>query len=229
MREVNAAMIVDDDRNLTHVVTSYDTTRYFRQWAEDIMQVRDIEHGLRRIINSSFKNADGVIDEQARQSAVEEITSSNKALRKKFGIALQQYIKAKAAETAKPKKEWIDGAFAELLNGNKASMDGTANKSIEHADVSIQSTATVDQESRITNLLSASQILYERLEAALTYYLTQQATADVKLDESITEGAFTIIYDRNEQIKEFGEPPSQNISSCFSGIDAGSDAKEQLG
>jgi len=67
MRDRNAALIVDEDQCLRHVVTSYDTSQYFRQWAEDIMQVRDVEHSLRRIINSAFKKSDGEIDEERRK------------------------------------------------------------------------------------------------------------------------------------------------------------------
>lgn len=205
MREVNAALIVDDNRDLTHVVTTYDTTRYFRQWSEDIMQVRDIEHGLRRIINSAFKKADGEIDEQARQAAVEEITSSNKALRKKFGVALSRYITQQAAATVTPVPEWTDKAFVELLNGCKAFTAAEINDPTDHASVAVSSATTVDQESAATSLLSASQALRERFEAALKSYLAQQAAADAQLDEALVEDAFKIIYDRSEQVKEFSE------------------------
>lgn len=205
MREMNAALIVDDDRNLTHVVTSYDTTRYFRQWAEDIMQVRDVEHGLRRIINSAFKTADGEIDEQARQAAVEEITSSNKALRKKFGVALRRYLTHPTIAMVTPMSDWIDRAFVELLNGCRAIAAADGNSSINHAVAEIPSIAIVDQESAARGLLSASQALRERFEAALKCYLAQQAAVDVELDESLVEDAFKVIYDRKEQIKEFSE------------------------
>jgi CBS domain-containing protein/Arc/MetJ family transcription regulator len=203
MREMNAALIVGDDRNLTHVVTSYDTTRYFRQWAEDTMQVRDIEHGLRRIINSAFKKADGEIDEQSRQTAVDEITSSNKALRKKFGVALQRYITQQAAVTFEPPSDWVDRAFAELLSGCKAVALADAGVSADHAGAAVPSAAIADEESAASALLSASQTLRERFEVALKCYLSQQATVDVKLDEALTEDAFKIIYDRSEQVKEF--------------------------
>ena len=203
MREMNAALIVDDERNLTHVVTSYDTTRFFRQWAEDIMQVRDVEHGLRRIINSAFKKADGEIDEQARQAAVEEITSSNKALRKKFGVALQRYIKQQAAATVELPSDWIDRAFAELLNGCKAVATTEAGASVDDEGAVVPSATVADEESAASALLSASQTLRDRFEAALKCYLSQQATAEVKLDEALIEDAFKILYDRSEQVKEF--------------------------
>jgi len=205
IREMDAALIVDDDRNIIHVITSYDTTCYFRQWAENIMQVRDIEHGLRRIINCSFKKADGEIDEQARKSAVEEITSSNKALRKKFVVALQQYIKQNCILAVPLKQDWVNGAFAELLNGSKSIAISTANECNCEADASIPVTASCKQESAVIDSLSASKALHQCFELALTYYLEQQAAADVELVESLVEDAFKVIYNRSEQTKEFAE------------------------
>lgn len=205
MRETNAVLIVDDDRNLTHVVTSYDTTRYFRQWAEDIMQVRDVEHGLRRIVNSAFKSADGKIDEQARQAAVEEMTSSNRALRKKFEVALQRYFKQQSASAITPQSDWIDHAFVELLNGSKDVVGSDSTNSINHGETVAPSVAIADQAAATTSLLSASQSLRKRFEVALKCYFAHQAAKNIELDESLVEDAFRVIYDRNEQIKEFSE------------------------
>ena len=125
MREMNAALIVDDNQGLTHIVTNYDTTRYFREWAEDIMQVRDVERSLKRIINSAFRKPDGEIDEVARQTAVEEMTSANRVLRKKFGVAIQKYLSRQAASTVEVKHEWLDLAFAELLKDCKTAAVGS--------------------------------------------------------------------------------------------------------
>ena len=123
MREMNAAIIVDDNRTLTHIVTTYDTTRYFRQWAEDIMQVRDIEYGLKRILNSAFKKSDGEIDGATRQVAVDEMTSSNKALRKKFGLALGKYLALQGAADEEPNEENADEAFKIIYNRNEQIKD----------------------------------------------------------------------------------------------------------
>jgi len=206
MHELNAALIVDDKLDVTHVVTSYDTTLYFRQWAEDIMQVRDVEHLLRSIINSSFKGPDGKLDEQARRDAVEEITSSNRALRKKFGVALKHYLSQKATAGVEPSPDWTDRAFAVLLNSSGVNTDSGAYSSMNRPATSIPSTSNVAQEeAAVKELLSASQSLHERFEAALKSYLTLQLAEDVELIESMVENAFKVIYDRNEQIKEFSE------------------------
>ena len=169
------------------------------------MQVRDVEHGLRRILNNAFKTADGEIDEQARQTAVEEITSSNKVLRKKFGNALRRYITQQAPPTVTPKSDWMDKAFVELLNGCSANTSADGNNSTHQPGSAIPSISIVDQESAAISLLSASQALRVRFEVALKCYLTQQAAVGVELDESLVEDAFKVIYDRSEQIKEFSE------------------------
>jgi CBS domain-containing protein len=123
MREMNAAIIVNDDRTITHVVTTYDTTRYFRQWAEDIMQVRDIEYGLKRILNFAFKRADGEIDEEARHKSVEELTSSNKRLRNKFGLALGKYLELEGTQDPEPNVDNVNEAFKIIYNRDEQSKD----------------------------------------------------------------------------------------------------------
>jgi len=130
------------------------------------------------------------IDEQARQAAVEEITSSNKALRKKFGIALQRYIARQTAAAAEPSSDWVDRAFVELLNGCNAVATADAGVSADDAGVAVQPATVAEEESAASALLSASQTLRERFEAALKCYLSQQAAADVKLDENLIEDAF---------------------------------------
>jgi CBS domain-containing protein len=204
MREMNAALIVDDDRSLTHVVTSYDTSRYFRQWAEDIMQVRDIEHSLRRIINAAFKKSDGSIDEDARQSAVEEVTSANRVLRRKFGVAVKSYITQEATKAGAVRPERLDLAFIELLRDRKTAPIANDTLSGDHENKGIIATSVGDDESGVPRLLAASQALRGRFEAGLQVYLAQQST-NVVLDDASVEEAFKIIYDRAEQVKEFGE------------------------
>jgi len=205
MRELNAALIVDDERNLTHIVTSYDTTRYFRQWAEDIMQVRDVEHGLRRIINNAFRKADGEIDKHARRTAIEEMTSSNRALRNRFRVALNHYITQQAAAPTSLTSDWLDRAFMEMLNGCSDVASAGDNDSTVPVLEEVSSAAIAGAESASTSLFSASQALRKSFEAGIKYYLSQQATAEVILDEELVEEAFLRIHDRTEQLKKFSE------------------------
>jgi CBS domain-containing protein len=185
MRDTNAAVIVDDDRNLTNVVTSYDTSQYFRQWAEDIMHVRDIEHSLRRVINFSFRKSNGEIDEDARRSAVEEMTASNRALRKKFGLAVSYYMAAQAAVTPEMKPESVDLAFLELVKDcrNAATPEPAVAENVANQT---DSNAPSSREDEVAGQMDASRALRSRFEVGLQSYLNQQAR-NVTVDETALE------------------------------------------
>ena len=112
MHNLNAALIVDeDDGKLTHIVTSYDTTQYFRQWSEATMHARDVEKTLKRYLQKVFTFDNGNIDEDARQTAIESITSSNKDLRKKFDQAVKIYLKRRSEQEVVLNKSWMEIAF----------------------------------------------------------------------------------------------------------------------
>jgi len=203
MRETNAALIVDDVGNLKHVVTSYDTSLYFRQWAEDIMQVSEVERLLKRIINAAFKKSDGEIDEQGRQSAIEEITSENRRLRSKFDVAVKQYLTHQAVNATVLRPDQLDLAFIEFLKG---STGAGANVIVARSDGSQERRADVaaDEGHDIRRLLAASQALRGRFQAGLQFYMDRQS-ADVRLNDVLVEEAFKILYDKKEQVKEFTE------------------------
>jgi len=87
-----AALITDSSGKLTNIITTYDTTRYFQEWSEDTMFVGDIERGLKDLITSSFKRADGAIDVNARNSKVESAFLTNPTFLKKFQSGLKHYF-----------------------------------------------------------------------------------------------------------------------------------------
>ena len=75
IEKIGAALIVDD-KGIRNILTTYDTTLFFQQWSEDTMHVREIERGLKDIINLTFKNQDGQVVIEDRNSAVELVSSS---------------------------------------------------------------------------------------------------------------------------------------------------------
>ncbi|MBX9660399.1 MAG: hypothetical protein K2X00_17715 [Nitrospiraceae bacterium] len=191
VRDSNAALIVDDDGKLTHIVTSYDTAVYFRDWAENIMQVRDIEHSLRRIIGAGFRRREGVIDEDMRRTAVEEITSSNKALRKKFVRAMKQCLGQYAPVGAEIDGKKLDTAFAAFING----AGGLASQSVEGDGTG---------QDGVVALVSATDALSARFADGVRAYVGEFTGTDIEPNEALLDDAFKILYDKNEQIKEFG-------------------------
>ncbi len=110
LRDHYAVPIVDRDDKVIGIVTNYDTTEYFRQRAQDIMLVEEIETTLKAYIFAAFTDEMGTVDQTAVKAAIEDITPSNRELRGPFRRALAKYfsvqgdanptIKDQAATTA---------------------------------------------------------------------------------------------------------------------------------
>lgn len=211
MRETNAALIVDDDKNLTHVVTTYDTTQYFRQWAEDIMHARDVEHSLKQFITYAFKKASGEIDEQARQATIEELTSSNKDLRKKFEKALRKYLTQLAAGEVSLNPEWAGRAFIDMLNVGNLDIESIVSDD-SLPDNSL--TTSISSDSSL-NILFLGQKFKKAFDVGLTSYLHQQAASDATLNEIHTEAAFSILYNSKEKVRPFNELTLESYVRLF--------------
>jgi len=115
LMETYAVLIVDSEHRLTGIVTSYDTTEYFRRRAEDMMYSEDIETMLRDFINAYFSEETGEIDELARDKAIAEITPSNQDLLKPFQKALAFYLELKGENPSKTISDWAEQAFTKYL------------------------------------------------------------------------------------------------------------------
>lgn len=89
LQDTNAIPIVDSDRHLEAIVTSYDTAEYFRRRAEDLMLAEDIELTLRDFI---MPTGDSSADDDNIDQLIQAITPSNKDLKEKFKKALLSYI-----------------------------------------------------------------------------------------------------------------------------------------
>lgn len=98
-----AVVIVDKEKCVEGIVTSYDTTEYFRRRAQDTMYVEDIESALKEFINAAF-TPDGKddIDEGARQTAVLAATQSDQETRKQHNKVLSHYLNAIGAGHLQP-------------------------------------------------------------------------------------------------------------------------------
>lgn len=103
LKEQDAILIVNEQRELQNIVTIYDTTHFFRQWSEDLLNARDVEMLLRRIITAAFKRSDGTIDEAARQKAIDGAPSDDNDFTgnsgyKRFADALKTYLSLERRE-----------------------------------------------------------------------------------------------------------------------------------
>lgn len=111
LRDTNAVPIIAEKRQLVGVVTSYDTTEYFRVRAEDMMHIEQIEKKLKVYITAYFTNQDGEFDSDARDAAVAESMPSNKELRGPFKRALQNYFELQGINQEKINDKLAQQAF----------------------------------------------------------------------------------------------------------------------
>lgn len=89
LKNTNAVLIVNAEGTLIGIVTSYDTTEYFRRRAEDMMYVEDIETTLMDFIRAAFHVSDEA-DQQKLTEVIAEMADAD--FRKKFQKALQHYL-----------------------------------------------------------------------------------------------------------------------------------------
>ncbi len=115
LQDAYAVLVVDRDEKLTGIVTNYDTAEYFRQRAENMMFVQDVEETIKSYINLAFTGPSGEIDDDARRGAIEEITPSNRDLRGPFVRALREWLKRYAEPTVTAPNGSAEAIFDEIL------------------------------------------------------------------------------------------------------------------
>jgi hypothetical protein len=92
LRDINAVLIVDGDKKLIGIVTTFDSTGYFRRRAEDMMLVEDIEGMLKDSVLSFFSHPGGEQDDDQLKDAIDKITASFLVDKSTYGTALRQYL-----------------------------------------------------------------------------------------------------------------------------------------
>jgi CBS domain-containing protein len=81
LKETNAVLITENiglAPDLVGIVTSYDTTEYFRERTEDLMRVEDIELMVKDFIKAAHLDENGEVDEIKLGVAVSQITAYKK-------------------------------------------------------------------------------------------------------------------------------------------------------
>lgn len=75
LKNTNAVLIVNDEVPvLVGIVTSYDTTDYFRNRTEDLMRVEDIEVTIKDLIEQAYTNTDGILDNDKLKQAISRVS-----------------------------------------------------------------------------------------------------------------------------------------------------------
>ena len=105
LRDTNAVLIINFNDDLVGIVTSYDSTEYFRKRAEDLMYIEDIESIVKEmilylfILNEQFPLDRDEIDEDGLKAAIDGVILTSNDVRKQYQDALSLYL-GKTQKTA---------------------------------------------------------------------------------------------------------------------------------
>lgn len=120
LKETNAVLIVDGDGRLTGIVTSYDSTEYFRRRAEDMMLVEDIEGMVRDLAEVAFKDRAGDVDARKLAVAIDDVTNRTRALLGRYKKAVRHYLERRGDEKPQIDPQCLEESFSHLAPPEKA-------------------------------------------------------------------------------------------------------------
>lgn len=92
LQDANAVLITGAGNQLIGIVTTYDTTEYFRRRSEDLMIIEEIESIIKEMIELYYLNDDGEVKNEELQSAVDLITDRSEQRKNKLKTALYRYF-----------------------------------------------------------------------------------------------------------------------------------------
>jgi CBS domain-containing protein len=114
LKDENALLIVNGDGKLIGIVTSYDSTEYFRRRSEDMMRVRDVETMVKDLIRAAFSESSGQPDEFKLSAAVAAVTGHRGQLQGRYVNAVRHFMMLKDREDPHLDQKAIDESFAIL-------------------------------------------------------------------------------------------------------------------
>lgn len=94
LQNTYAVLIVNNEGMLTGIVTSYDTTDYFRRQTQDLIFVQDIELMLRDFVTAPLLQSNGETNIEALNSAIVTTTKIDKDRYKRFRNAVITYLQS---------------------------------------------------------------------------------------------------------------------------------------
>ncbi len=116
LRERFAVTIVDGAHAVVGVVTSYDTTEFFRQQSENLMMVEDIELALRQYIRTAVGAGEDE-ENEALSDAVAKIRPSGKVLKNRYKDAVRHLLKLRG-ENGHLDNQHVDQTFSQHLSND---------------------------------------------------------------------------------------------------------------
>lgn len=119
LRDTNSVLIVDSENKLIGIVTSFDSTEYFRRRAEDLMLVEDIEGMIKDLITSAFIQPDGSINEIGLSQAINDIASSKGIIEYRCRSAITKYVELSDIAGAVLDKNALEATITGLVADQK--------------------------------------------------------------------------------------------------------------
>lgn len=111
-----AILIVNREQRLVGIVTTYDSTAYFRQRAEDMMLVEDIETMVKDLILAAYGANGDDANQGELSNLITQMTDHSGKLRNQYEKALREYLTLTGHASAMPliEKSALDASFAKF-------------------------------------------------------------------------------------------------------------------
>jgi CBS domain-containing protein len=109
IQEKSFLLIVDADRVLKGIVTTFDTTAHFRRYAEDLMVIEDIETMLREAIRSLYNDEDIAAE-------IQRVVDKKRVRLDGFKRGLADYISKAGPNAGEIDENLVNAAFAQITN-----------------------------------------------------------------------------------------------------------------
>ncbi len=113
----SAVLLVDAAGHLADIVTTYDTTAYFRRQAEDIMYLREIEAYLKKYIQVVFTTAAGETDVARVAAVAAEVQTAESEQLKRFKKAVLRFLELRGDPPSALAVAAVTTAFSEQFLG----------------------------------------------------------------------------------------------------------------
>ena len=131
--KVDNAVLIDGADEHFGIVTTFDSTEFFRRRAEDMMRVEDIEGLVKEFILQVFTNDDTEIDQEKLATAIIDSSGVRKELSKKYKQAVSEYLHLTGQVNPNIDPNAAEKSFVRLYNeeSSKEFTDLTLNEYID--------------------------------------------------------------------------------------------------
>ncbi|MBW4563771.1 MAG: DUF4268 domain-containing protein [Mojavia pulchra JT2-VF2] len=120
LKDTYAVIIVDVEGKVTGIVTSYDTTDYFRRRAEDTMLVEDIESMIKDYVRAAFNQAPGEDDTQELKEVIKECLGSRQENIGRFRNGVNSYLKISNNNQSELNQQFLEEAFSKSFENKQS-------------------------------------------------------------------------------------------------------------